>query len=329
MGKGQSSTPSELKFIYEMLAEGYSDTDILAKYKDLEKHGKLGSLPSRQDVRFIRQKRKEYEAAEKVLQAKLKLYADPALAQARDEHLAQLHKYIEEWITHILMPPDINQFPFDELKGYFCIDDAMWLQDAFFNEDISRPIDECLKQHLPYTDLWGNTKSILETFGDYYDKCKLLIQQFKDECATWPVKFGKDFERPLLFYLGYTKWRENTSSFQWQSITWEVESETLLACLGSNIRWIVLEGENPAIYEEQYSEVIKRFLETEAFNSAKDRYRKLSHLFLSVSHSLDEICAQGKVDSFSQKDYRVQHILPAALIVVSDHTIDKYNVYTL
>ena len=44
MGKGQSPTPNELKFVYELLAEGYSDTDILAKYEELKRHGKLGSI---------------------------------------------------------------------------------------------------------------------------------------------------------------------------------------------------------------------------------------------------------------------------------------------
>jgi long-chain acyl-CoA synthetase len=56
---GQSATPEELQFIYKSLDEGYSDTDILKKYDDLRIHGKLGSLPYRQDVRFIRQKRRE------------------------------------------------------------------------------------------------------------------------------------------------------------------------------------------------------------------------------------------------------------------------------
>ena len=61
MGKGQQPTPNELKFIYEMISEGYSDTDILSKYDELKKHGKLVSLPYREDIRFIRQRRKEYD----------------------------------------------------------------------------------------------------------------------------------------------------------------------------------------------------------------------------------------------------------------------------
>ena len=32
MGKGKSPGPEELKFVYEMIADGYSDKDILAKF---------------------------------------------------------------------------------------------------------------------------------------------------------------------------------------------------------------------------------------------------------------------------------------------------------
>ena len=64
MGKGNQPTPEELKFVYKMLDEGYSDADILGKYEELKRHGNLGSLPYRYANRFIRQRRKEFEVKE-------------------------------------------------------------------------------------------------------------------------------------------------------------------------------------------------------------------------------------------------------------------------
>ena len=60
MGKGQSPTADELEFVYSLMAQGYSDTDIIKKYEELQRHGSLGALQFRQDVRFIRQRRKEF-----------------------------------------------------------------------------------------------------------------------------------------------------------------------------------------------------------------------------------------------------------------------------
>ena len=99
MGKGQSPTPSELKFIYTLLAEGYSDADILAKYQELEKHSKLGSLPYREDIRFIRQRRKEFETARGIFEETLKQVADPILTKAREEHYTKIHSIIENIIS--------------------------------------------------------------------------------------------------------------------------------------------------------------------------------------------------------------------------------------
>ena len=72
MGKGQGPAPSELKFVYKILAEGYSDTDILAKYEDLNKHGKLGSLPYRSPrPPFYKTAKEGIEAVQRILKTPL------------------------------------------------------------------------------------------------------------------------------------------------------------------------------------------------------------------------------------------------------------------
>ena len=102
MGKGKSPTSNELKFVYEMIAEGYSDTDILAKYEELKRHGKLGSLPYRQDTRFIRQRRKEFETARKILEGKFKVTSVPDFVIKHWDDLAKTAKqFVSIWTAYL------------------------------------------------------------------------------------------------------------------------------------------------------------------------------------------------------------------------------------
>ena len=101
MGKGQSPTQDELKFIYGLLNSGFSDIDILARYEELKHHDKLGSLPYRQDVRFIRQRRKEFEAARVIVEAGIMRATDPTPLKTQSEHQDDIRNIIIEWQTSI------------------------------------------------------------------------------------------------------------------------------------------------------------------------------------------------------------------------------------
>lgn len=146
MGKGQSPTPNELKFIYEMLAAGYSDTDILANYDELKKHGKLGGLPCREDVRFIRQRRKEFEAARSILEDTIKQQADPALAKARDEHFAEIRHLIASLL-------DIARTPYVIEVTLSNKDFPYFMEKVYSSFELKRIEDnvlfQCLRSHLP------------------------------------------------------------------------------------------------------------------------------------------------------------------------------------
>ena len=115
MGKGQSPTADELKFVYDLLAQGYSDTDIIGKYEELNRHGKLETLQLRQDVRFIRQRRKEFEAARTVLEGHIRKSESPLIMDAKREHFHHLAE-----IAQALLPqqnasvvPDTDGGPFE------------------------------------------------------------------------------------------------------------------------------------------------------------------------------------------------------------------------
>ena len=90
MGKGKSPAREELEFIYGLIVGGASDREVLDKYEELGHKGQLGYFPKRNDVRFIRQRRKEFEAARSILEERFTSTADPILAKIRLEHWSDL-----------------------------------------------------------------------------------------------------------------------------------------------------------------------------------------------------------------------------------------------
>jgi hypothetical protein len=166
MGKGQSPTSSELKFIYELLAEGYSDADILKKYDELERHGKLGSLPYRQDIRFIRQRRKEYEVAREMLKVTSRIELDPILVQAKQKHQEDMLRIVKEWIDAIKTP---------------AIDDMTKYANKTTSDIEESPLFNCLRQHIQDLDLWNLHSLWTSKLRDYLLICSQLAEQIAEE----------------------------------------------------------------------------------------------------------------------------------------------------
>lgn len=108
MGKGKSPTSEELEFIYRLFTEIVGDSDVVRKYDELEQHGKLGSLPFRHDIRFIRQRRREFEAARRVLEEDFRRRADPVLAERRKEHWDRLAQKIQSLWDALRLPNFAN-----------------------------------------------------------------------------------------------------------------------------------------------------------------------------------------------------------------------------
>lgn len=170
MGKGQSPTREELEFVYQHFLQGCSDAEILKKYEESKKHGKLGSMPYRTDVRFIRQRRKEYEAARKILEGHLKRQVDPIAARAKEEHLAEIRSLIEEWRNRL---------------------DTSWFGTISF-ETPSRPMQDLehnplfssLEEHLPFPNLWQDYSVWTAKMENYVDGCKELLKNTRQEAKT-------------------------------------------------------------------------------------------------------------------------------------------------
>jgi len=166
MGHGQSPTPEELKFIYNLFLEGYSDAEVLKKYEEPRKEGKLGALPYRQDIRFVRQRRKEFEVLRALLELRIKQQLDPALEKAREDHLNNIRAQIESW------------------KGYICVRDIAAIDPGEYSsiplswQDLdNKPLFNVLKQHLPFDELWNNWDTWKERCIKYLSQHRALREQ--------------------------------------------------------------------------------------------------------------------------------------------------------
>jgi len=104
MSKNPKPTSEELRFIFDLFLKGNTDSDILAEYAHLYE---LGQLPFtyRTDKRFVKEKRKEFEAANEVLQEYVKKKADPVIAERRIGHFDHL-----AFITSVLLKDGLDDY---------------------------------------------------------------------------------------------------------------------------------------------------------------------------------------------------------------------------
>ncbi|MFC2027183.1 hypothetical protein ACFLU3_00715 [Chloroflexota bacterium] len=85
MSKNPKPTTEELRFVYDLLTRGHEEADVLAEYARLYDDGQL-MFPFRSDKRFVRDRKRELDAATEVLKDHLKKVVDPVISERRKEH---------------------------------------------------------------------------------------------------------------------------------------------------------------------------------------------------------------------------------------------------
>ncbi len=89
MNENGKIEPEELRFIYRLIFEDSSDSDILNEYIHLDDIGEL-NFPLRTDAGFIKDRRQEMAIASEVLKDSIKKIVKPFISKQREEHYAQL-----------------------------------------------------------------------------------------------------------------------------------------------------------------------------------------------------------------------------------------------
>jgi len=103
MGKNPGASEEELEFIFKCLADNLPDRTVL---EELESE----SFPKR-GIRFIADRRREFNAAKRVLRAKLEKEIDPIVVQSKQKHYEELTE-----LAHALLEDGLDNMEQDRDK---------------------------------------------------------------------------------------------------------------------------------------------------------------------------------------------------------------------
>jgi len=179
MGKQAGPSPEELEFIFEGFTRGLSDREVLDEMQDTE-------FPLRKP-RFIRDRRKAFNAAGKVLEITLKQQGDPVLTKAREDHFSDIRNLIEEWKDDVHTPR---------------VDEMSLTREGYLKLPFSKleyqfnPLFDCLREHLPLPALWQNHSLWIHKIPDYFNSCQNIIKEIIED------------DRVLKILEEYPKWEE-------------------------------------------------------------------------------------------------------------------------
>ena len=102
MNKNDKVSPEELRFIYKLVSDGYSDADILQEYASLNDTGSL-EFPLRNSEDFINDRRQEMEVAVQILKDGIQTMLQPLISKQQEEHQTQLSE-----ISAMLLQSNLN-----------------------------------------------------------------------------------------------------------------------------------------------------------------------------------------------------------------------------
>jgi len=109
VGKQPGASPEELEFIFECFLRRLSDGEVLEEMQD-------HPFPLR-SVRFIRDRRREFNAARKVLEIQVQKEFDPIIVKRKEEHFEHLADIADKLLARNLdkviqktSPPRGDQF---------------------------------------------------------------------------------------------------------------------------------------------------------------------------------------------------------------------------
>jgi hypothetical protein len=94
MSKNPKPTIEELRYIYDLILQGYDD-DILAEYASLY-HASTLMFPYRTDKRFARERRKELSATQGLVKERMQA-TDPLIVEDKRKHLDKMRELMKKW----------------------------------------------------------------------------------------------------------------------------------------------------------------------------------------------------------------------------------------
>lgn len=177
MSRNPKPTAEELKFVYQMILNGYEDSDILAEYSHSYDNQSL-VFPYRTDGRFIRECRKQLETALEVAQEHLKKKVDPIIVKRREEHLADLAD-----MTKSLLANGLDSVS----RPGWTTDKSRQVKYLLPNQNAASGYDEATREHLA-SRLNSNIATILKERDWFFRDCFMphLKSELPEELTAQP-----------------------------------------------------------------------------------------------------------------------------------------------
>ena len=191
MGKKPGPSPEELEFIFECFTRGLSDSEVLDEMQDTE-------LPVR-NPRFIRDRRREFNAARKVLEDTLKQQQSPIITKVKEEHLADIRAFLQE-LRQIVITPKIHEI-------YLDIDNTLSMKVEVsdgkrncLSDFESDPLFGCVKEHVPIPSLWQDFSSWQSSIHGYLSIFKELAEAIYEDVRVlkWMDEYPNREEKQLI-----------------------------------------------------------------------------------------------------------------------------------
>ena len=295
MGKKTGPSPEELEFIFECFSRGLSDREVLDEIQDTE-------FPVR-NPRFMRDRRKEFTAARKILETTVKLQMNPAIVKAQEEHLEEVEGAIHSWWEEIGSTPTIEDF-------VIYSDQAHHPYASIFLEEggMRSVMPTCLREHLPLVNLWENHSKWMTKLPEYEKKCSNIAYEIRQEGKKWVnVKILDQFEHPLLYlisakqiarlpvlknnpkeslpgYHGVEYYNKGTTLFaNYEKRCWKISTYNNILTDRN-----ILEAVNPLKYINTYEAMCKHYLDCAEVGDLIQLYLELNSYYSLVKDCLVE-----------------------------------------
>lgn len=181
----------ELRFIYKMIIDGYSDSDIREKYNTLHETGDI-RFPLRSES-YIGEKRQEMEVAVQILKDGITTMLNPLIAKQKEEHQKQLSE-----ISAVLLSNDLNTVDESSSIGLYGLrKNGMFRYQYVIRDNHNKPVQ--LSRYQLFNMFRKNVETACQSFTQFvFYEC--YIPHLKneileiDEEGFWPQVERRPFE---------------------------------------------------------------------------------------------------------------------------------------
>jgi len=236
--------------------------------------------------RFMRDRRREFNAARKVLEITLKQETNPALVKAIDEHHTEIRNLVEKWREAFPWELPLFDNQFDEKLWIYGVNNLPGEVNVVRND----PLFKAVREHLPLEDFWKRFKDWENLWSELVENCEKVREKLDDlsrEAEAWPnvIKLRHDFQKPASHEITQRQFGID----ELDTLLFDTRKECLWGYFKYpdgeySQQYIILEAEHPEDHIDNYKSLINEVLNLEE----TDRIIKISIELFDILRQIHE-----------------------------------------